>query len=110
MTSIPETTSYTTIDCTVCRPKQGAVWIVIDTGRGTRSEKLQLSDIHPDDVAEMETADKVRPMKLRILAGVADELGIGTVPEITHADQPAAAPVPAYGDLFGGIEPIRSIG
>jgi hypothetical protein len=104
------TKPYTTVECTVCRPKFGAVWIVIDAGSGTRSEQLQLAHIHPDDVETMEEADKVQPMKLRVLADVAAELGIEAAPKVAPAEEPTPVPVPAFGDLFAGIEPVRSIG
>lgn len=87
--------SYTTIDCTACRPKFGSVWIVIDGAGGIIGEQLSLSSIHPDDVEAMEAADKVQPMKLRVLADRAAELGIDTIAK----PQPRA--VPAFGDLFG---------
>lgn len=97
------TDTFTSIDCTVCRPKFGSVWIVIDCAGGTRSEVLSLSAIHPEDVEAMEEADRVQAMKLRVRADLAAELGLDAAPETIPADEPKPSPVPAYGDLFGAF-------
>lgn len=91
------TDGFITIDCTVCRPKFGSVWIVIDGAEGTRSEVLSLSAIHTDDAEAIEAADRVRTMQLRVRSDQDEALGLSVIPK------PKPPKVPAYGDLFGAL-------
>jgi hypothetical protein len=100
------TDAYTTIECTVCRPKEGAVWIVLGGADGTRSEHLSLSAIHPDDAEAIEREDRVHSMALRVRTDVAEVYNLEPAPAVpvpvVAEPTPAKKPVvPAYGDLFG---------
>lgn len=103
--------AYTTIECTACRPKERSVWIVLDGAEGTRSERLPLSAIHPDDVEVIEREDRVHSMALRVRDDVAELYNLEPAPAVAvpvaEEPTPTRKPVvPAYGDLFGATEGI----
>lgn len=81
---------YTSVFCTVLKPRDTSVWIVLDGGH--RSENIPLSTIHPDDLTEVRAADRVHDRQLRIRSDMARAKGLKNTRN----------PTAACGDLFGG--------